>query len=118
MEDQKFTVEDAADIAGSYSADKGYYAYNSDSSVVIMFLEYGSKSDAVKAYADLKTDLDTIKDDSSKTLEKEAANYSKYSVETTDAYGVVSRTDSTIVCASAASDHKSEVTDVLKALGY
>ncbi len=118
MEDNKYTVEESSDVADTYKADKAFYAYNDDSSVVLIFMEFGSAADAKAAYDSLKTDLDSIKTDSSKSSEKIVANYSKYVVENSDEFGVISRTDNTIVCADVTTGDKSEITSVLKELGY
>ena len=96
---------------------RSYVAAPQDLSYQIEFIELDTDSSAKNMFA---SNQRIFQDTSSSKVESSVsvANYSKYMVEVSGKYKVISRIDNTLVYVDADIKYKDDVNDLLKDLGY
>lgn len=115
LEDQGFEMHDVTEQFGD-QAETVTVAIKDD--YQIEFYVMPSVEDAEYSYNLNKNNLEEAKGSSSVNTSASVANYSTYTLSTTEGYAVVSRVDNTFLYCNVAASHKGDIEQIVKDLGY
>lgn len=116
LEEKQYTIIDRTDNFNDGT--KVYSATNPNNSHQIVFYEFSNNDTAINFYDQNKSSFEESKGSGYNDSSISLANYSKYTLETSNEYKVISRIDNTLIIFNVNKSEKAAVKKVIEELGY
>ncbi len=119
VNDKNYILEDATQSYGGHSVKTYDFATTNDENLGIHYLVADSNSNANKVFNNLYHQIESQRQSGfMNTVSVDLINYNYYSLEDSENYYVIIKTDNTVFAATGISKYKSEINAMVKELGF